>query len=462
MEKSPVIAKVLARYPDLAPSSLNFPPDAAEWSEKEVDLFVGSAGFIKPKRPKAAKPAGQAAPAYAEVKPPAATAAADSAAEEAVPVKTPAAPAAPVVSTPADAGTAPSEEAVLPELPLTRWHKDAYWAPYATYMEDVGEKGLRLVAALNKCERFRNVGLKKGAGFNLNTLKERFGAGILLREFALEMVAKDIPSGIMSMLWVSLRLELPCSPFMPMYQVMVPEGSSEVVCKGVFGMLMLNTATMSVLEDGSIYEKVAAPLRSAFGLKKPDGKEGVPKFPRIYPTRGSPFSPTHGDLAWHQQLERQLLCTSYTIMPSDCDMYRVIFHPQMVSVCEKVNYAVGAPFCREPAVAIYANLAKPAGVDDCFDVRIFVEAVAGQFRVLYLFTAKSAPGGGVMAAFLVYGSPPGALFSEDVSACAATKFKSLEAFAGASSVCAAADKVLDLTRPSAGKPSAVCGYLVSP
>ena len=26
---------------------------------------------------------------------------------------------------------------------------------------------------------------------------------------------------------------------------MVPEGSSEVVCKGVFGMLMLNTATMS-------------------------------------------------------------------------------------------------------------------------------------------------------------------------------------------------------------------------
>ena len=56
----------------------------------------------------------------------------------------------------------------------------------------------------------------------------------------------------------------------------------------------------------------------------------------------------------------------------------------------------------------------------------------------------------------------GASALQDVSACAATKFKSLEAFAGASSVCAAADKVLDLTRPSAGKPSAVCGYLVSP
>eukprot|EP00913_Durusdinium_trenchii_P015972 g15010.t1 len=60
--------------------------------------------------------------------------------------------------------------ATLPELPLTSWHEDAYWAPYATYMEDVGEKGLRLTAALNKCERFRNVGLKKGAGFTLNAL----------------------------------------------------------------------------------------------------------------------------------------------------------------------------------------------------------------------------------------------------------------------------------------------------
>ena len=33
----------------------------------------------------------------------------------------------------------------------------------ARWRQDVGEKGLRLTAALNKCERFRNVGLKKGA-----------------------------------------------------------------------------------------------------------------------------------------------------------------------------------------------------------------------------------------------------------------------------------------------------------
>ena len=41
------------------------------------------------------------------------------------------------------------------------------------------------------------------------------------------------------------------------------------------------------------------------------------------------------------------------------------------------------------------------GVDDCFDVRIFVEAVAGQFRVLYLFTAAwLKPGTGCLSRFL--------------------------------------------------------------
>ncbi|CAK9036520.1 unnamed protein product [Durusdinium trenchii] len=434
MELSPTIATVLARYPDVTPSSLNFPADAAEWTEKEVDLFIGSGGFLKPKRKKAADPpTAQSAPAIAAqaaaAEPIAPAIALDSVAraEGAVLIgyASNADRPAEVVSTPG--------VATLPELPLTSWHEDAYWAPYATYMEDVGEKGLRLTAALNKCERFRNVGLKKGAGFTLNALKEKFGAGILLREFALEMTLAA-PSDIMSLLWVSLRLELPCSPFMPMYQVMVPEGSTTPVCKGVFGMLMLNTATMSVLNDNRIYEEVAAPLRKAFNLNKPNGSEGVPKFPRIYPSRGSPFRPT------------QLLGCSYTIMPSDCDMYRVIFHPQMVAVCEKVNYAVGAPFCGTPAVAIYANLAKPAGVDDQFDVRVFVEATAQQHRVLYLF---SAAGVGVMTAFLVYGAPPGQLFSEDITACGAPKFGALETFGRAvAPTPPAPDKSMDLTRCS--------------
>merc|ERR1712187_825382 len=126
----------------------------------------------------------------------------------------------------------------------------------------------------------------------------------------------------------------------------------------MFGMLMLNTSTMSVLDDTRIYEQVAAPLRKAFGIAKPTGKEGMPKFPRVYPVRGKPFSPLI------------LLQTEYTIMPSDCDMYRVIFHPQMVSVCEKINYSIDAAFREEPGVAIYCNLAKPVGVGERFRVRV--------------------------------------------------------------------------------------------
>ncbi|CAE7469306.1 ARF1 [Symbiodinium pilosum] len=55
-----------------------------------------------------------------------------------------------------------------------------------------------------------------------------------------------------------------------------------------------------------------------------------------------------------------------------------------------------------------------------------------------------------MAAFVVYGAPPGRLYSEDISACAVQAFAALEAFVarGAAKV----DKALDLTRCE--KPSA--------
>ena len=440
--ESPAVSRVLRRYPDVDISTLTFPSDAPEWTEQEFELFVGSGGFLKPKRRRNNGPGIQSNGAYSPRNPAfipidqreaqAAASSSSSSTHKMLPKRETDTPLdyapGPVLTTPG--------VAVLPELPLTTWHEGAYWAPSATYMEDVDENGMRLVAALNKCERFRNVGLKKGAGFTLNALKEKFGAGILLREFAMEVLG-EIPSNIMSLLWVSLRLELPCSPFMPMYQVMVPEGRQKAVCKGVFGMLMLDTATMSVLNDNKIYEEVAEPLRKAFSLKKPDGSEGVPKFPRIYPGRGSPFRPL------------QVMSTTYTVRPNDCDMYRVIFHPQMVSVCEKVNYAVGLPFGKQPPVAIYANLAKPAGVDDTFNVRIYIEpppfADCLQHRVLYLFSVKGA---GVMTAFVIYGPPPGELFSEDISACAAPKFAALENFAATTADAPSADRILDLTRCS--------------
>eukprot|EP00930_Biecheleria_cincta_P058970 TRINITY_DN44745_c0_g1_i1.p1 TRINITY_DN44745_c0_g1~~TRINITY_DN44745_c0_g1_i1.p1 ORF type:complete len:463 (-),score=66.55 TRINITY_DN44745_c0_g1_i1:425-1813(-) len=450
----PLIAKVLERFPDVNPTSLNFPADCGEWSEKDVELFVGSGGFLKPKKkkpPSAASSSGYAASQTAVV--PAPNDRNCAAPAQLLPDTTPDPEPANVQQASATSALsteelsrkqAPSLTVEVAELALTVWHDGEFWAPYTNYMEDLGERGLKLTGALNKCERFRNIGLKKGAGFTLGAIKDKYGAGILLREFALEVTAAP-PVEILSHLWVSLRLELPCSPFMPMFQTVIPYGSDVPVCKAVFGMLMLNMSTMSVLQDNKIYEQVAEPLRQAFGIAKPTGAEGVPKFPRLYPTRNRPFRPL-------KFLEAECI-----IMPGDCDMYRVIFHPQMVAVCERVNFAIGAAFRDQPSIAIYANLARPAGIGDVFNVRVFVEPgddKGSQSRVLYVFSSNTASGASAsgptlaekckMTAFLVYGQPPGKLYSEDVGACAATKFAQLEAFATGGAV-GVADKVLDLS-----------------
>merc|ERR1712113_949158 len=85
--------------------------------------------------------------------------------------------------------------------------------------------------------------------------------------------------------------------------------------------------------------------------------------------------------------------TETIVMPGDCDMYRVIFHPQMVGICERANFSAGAAFSEQPAVAIYANLAKPASIGELFNVFIFVEPAEdassrGQTRALYLFVSR--------------------------------------------------------------------------
>jgi len=444
--ENPLVAKVLARFPDVAPGSLTFPPEAESWTEKDVELFVGSGGFLKPKKRQVPKvtPPPATSQATTEKAPVSAPAKASAAVDEVPQPRKQREPEeqAPTTADAADNSCQPKDETTkvqrvahpsatvtAAELPHTVWHEGEYWAPYTTYMEDVGERGFRLSAALNKCERFRNIGLQKGAGVTLNDLKQRFGAGILLREFSIEMCAEP-PREIMSALWISLRLQLPCSPFMPMYQTVVPNGSDIPVCRAVFGMLMLSTETMTVLNDNKVYEQVAVPLRRAFQLSKPTGQEGVPKFPRLYPARGRPFRPT------------KLLQAPYTVMPSDCDMYRVIFHPQMVGMCERTNFAVNVTFREEPCVAFYANLAKPVGVGDRFKVSVFIEEQSA--RGLYLFVDMR--GSASMAAFAVYGAPPGALFSEDLAVCAAGRLASLAAFAAGGGVAPAADANLDLSQ----------------
>ncbi|CAK0903761.1 unnamed protein product [Prorocentrum cordatum] len=59
---NPLIDRILARYPGTARDSLTFPPESAEWDEKELELFIGSGGFVKPKRKKKAADVGPEGP----------------------------------------------------------------------------------------------------------------------------------------------------------------------------------------------------------------------------------------------------------------------------------------------------------------------------------------------------------------------------------------------------------------
>ena len=47
---NPFIEKVFQKFPDVDPTSLVFPPDADDWDEQGLELFIGSGGFLKPKK----------------------------------------------------------------------------------------------------------------------------------------------------------------------------------------------------------------------------------------------------------------------------------------------------------------------------------------------------------------------------------------------------------------------------
>jgi len=49
---NPLLASVLKNFPDVQASSLSWPAGAESWDEKDLELFIGSGGFLKPKKEK--------------------------------------------------------------------------------------------------------------------------------------------------------------------------------------------------------------------------------------------------------------------------------------------------------------------------------------------------------------------------------------------------------------------------
>ncbi|CAJ1433506.1 unnamed protein product [Effrenium voratum] len=60
------IREVLQKYPGIDAQSLPWPDDISQWTRRDIDIFVGSGGFIKPKRKATPTPSLSAEPLKAE------------------------------------------------------------------------------------------------------------------------------------------------------------------------------------------------------------------------------------------------------------------------------------------------------------------------------------------------------------------------------------------------------------
>eukprot|EP00746_Dinoflagellata_sp_MGD_P006520 gnl/MRDRNA2_/MRDRNA2_112765_c0_seq1.p1 gnl/MRDRNA2_/MRDRNA2_112765_c0~~gnl/MRDRNA2_/MRDRNA2_112765_c0_seq1.p1 ORF type:complete len:506 (-),score=81.11 gnl/MRDRNA2_/MRDRNA2_112765_c0_seq1:209-1726(-) len=469
---NPLLPQVLADYPGFDISTLNWPPDAVSWNEKDLDLFIGSGGFIKPKKkPKAAaKPVVEAPPAEnthsksnggypLQV--------------SSSPVKNDVSPSSvpPVemkgseetsstCSTPDSCKSSSKDDPLQEEqeivssldADLSVKRQPVEWlntvvvpgvdghtvVPITTHLEDLGPNGMHLTAMLNKFARCRSLLLNNPqSGLDLAAFMEKHNAGVLLREFACEVETPNSAYMMspMSVLDVHTSVELPIRPFFPFRQRLFGKsqaGKDEMVAEARFGHLLLDIEKMAPLENASLYGQVAAEVRQMFALPPPNGDGIVPKFPTLYPKLGRSFRPS------------QRLQSEYTVSSSDCDMYRVIFHPRMCQICEAINFNVRADFCKMSPTAVYANLAKPVQVGDRLDVHLFVQDEVNRSRrvaVLYLFLMQSSGDQGnvtsstdkrpsmtsscVMTVMMIYGEPPGRLSSEEVEACGSPNFAKL-------------------------------------
>lgn len=467
---NPLLPKVLADYPGVDISNLNWPPDAVSWDEKDLDLFIGSGGFIKPKKKKvaAAKPIVEVPSAegtqsnghggypqqvsLSMVKQ-------DVSPSPVPPIERQASKTSTTCSTPDSCRPTPKEDPLeedggnmpLAALPVEKSQPVEWFnttvvpgidghtvVPITTHLEDLGPEGMRLTAMLNKFARCRSVLLNnKESDLDLAAFMEKHNAGVLLREFACEVETAN-PAYMMSpmsVLDVHTSVELPIRPFFPFRQKLCgksQDGKDEIVAEARFGHLLLDMAKMAPLDNAPLYRQVASEVRKLFSLPPPDGDGIVPKFPTLYPKRGRSFRPF------------KRLQSEYTVCSSDCDMYRVIFHPRVCEICEVINFNVRADFCKMTPTAVYANLAKPVHVGDRLDVHLFVEDEANpshRVAVLYLFLLQSSGEQGnlssttdmrssmmsscVMTVMMVYGEAPGRLSSEEVEACGAPNFSKL-------------------------------------
>ncbi|CAE7458011.1 unnamed protein product [Symbiodinium natans] len=341
---NPHLKSVLAEFPDVDAAALPWPPGAETWEAKDVQLFIGSGGFLKPKKSKKA----------AEVK-------------TAPPPPTPA-PAD--VPTPAPAeeahsgypATSSSEPAAAFEVPAFNQDRKTLTMPVRVHCEDTAPNGHVRIESLNAfAERIRSLALKQVMGISLADLKER-GLAILATEYVIEIVGKGIR--VLDTLRIDTTPEFPAAPLFPWDTQMFAEDGS-LYMRGLFGLNLCQISATGAYSgaDTTAYNAFAKDLRKFTDPSRSKFSTTSLRFYSAYPKAGAPFTP-----------EKHLKAT-YVVRSTDCDMYNVLFQGRVPSMMESC-------YPQHDARAFYVNIRMSVHPGDELAVHVFVEKAKAFFVCL--------------------------------------------------------------------------------
>jgi acyl-CoA thioesterase FadM len=356
---NPRLKDVLVNFPDVDPASLAWPADADLWDAKDLEIFVGSGGFLKPKKGKYQKPAAKAEPAggngYTQ-------------------------PALPTAAVPIAAASAPSTELEDQpsafEVPGFSKERHAITMPVRIHCEDTSPIGhVRLESLTAVCERIRSLALKQIMNVSLADLKERKLA-ILATEYVIEIVGKGIR--VLDTLRIDTTPEFPSAPLFPWDTKLYTEDES-LYAQGRFGL------NLCAISDSGVYSGIEAEGYNEFvkDMRKWSSKHPVfsstnLRFFNAYKRTGVPFKPS------------TLKQVTYVVRAADCDMYNVLFQARVPSFLESCHP-------RHDAMAFYVNIRMSVRPGDELKVHVFSNSDSALFICL---RGKEA----VLSAFGHYGA----------------------------------------------------------
>lgn len=328
---NPHLKEVLANFPDVVPESLPWPAGAETWTTKELELFIGSGGFLKPKKKApAAKPA------------PAASAA-------------PAAPAAPAAAAAVPAVSsgysAPAQDNTSSfETPSMNQERHRLTMPVRVHCEETAPNGhVRIESLVAYAERIRSLALKQVMGISLADLKEK-NLAILATEFVVEIVGKGIR--VLDTLRIDTTPEFPAAPLFPWDTEMFREDGS-LYMRGLFGLNLCQISSTGAYSgvDETTYRTFTKDLKGfSHPVKKRFSATSL-RFFMAYEKAGVPFTP--------EKYKQE----QYRVRSADCDMYNVLFQARVPSMMETCHPG--------EAMSFYVNIRMSVRPGDVLQVHVF-------------------------------------------------------------------------------------------